>query len=369
MTADPSRPVRLLLAGDVMTGRGIDQILPHPCSPELYERYVTSAEDYVTLAERHSGPIPRKVTFDYVWGDLLGDLEMRRPDLRIINLETAITTEGVPEPKGINYRMNPANVGVLKAAGVDLCVLANNHVLDWGEVGLRETLATLQGAGIASVGAGRTATEAAVPSCHAVSGGRVCVLAFGAPSSGIPTNWRARSDRAGVNLLPIDIGRAVAELRHRVPSAGTPGIITIVSIHWGGNWGFDIPAFQHDLAHAMIEEAGADVIFGHSSHHPKGIALHRGKLVLFSCGDFINDYEGIGGYEQYRGDLGLACLLDVSPADGRLVALEMIPYRRRRFRLERAEPEAVDWLAEAVSRRTRSLQLSRTAEGTMRLLP
>ena len=369
MIAEPGRPVRLFLAGDVMTGRGIDQILPHPCSPELYEDYVTSAEDYVTLAEQRFGPIPREVAFDYIWGDLLGELDMRRPDLCIINLETAITAKTVPEPKGINYRMHPANVGVLGAAGIDLCVLANNHVLDWGEAGLRETLEVLESAGIASVGAGRTAAEAAAASCHAVPGGRLCVLAFAAQSSGVPSGWAARADRAGVNLLPTRIGRAVAELRRQVPSAERSGTITIVSIHWGGNWGFDIPVFQHELAHALIEEAGADVIFGHSSHHPKGIVLDRGKLVLHGCGDLINDYEGIGGYEQYRGDLGLAYFLDVSPADGRLVALEMIPYRRRKFRLERAEPKAVDWLAEAVASRSKSLRLSRTVEGTIRLLP
>ncbi len=352
-----------------MTGRGIDQILPHPCSPELYEGYVTSAEDYVTLAESSSGSIPHKAAFDYIWGDLLGELEGRRPDLRIINLETAITMQGRPEPKGINYRMNPANVGVLNAAGVDLCVLANNHVLDWGEAGLKETLGTLEGAGIAFVGAGRTAVEAGAPSCHAVTGGRVCVLAFGAQSSGVPSDWAARADRAGVNLLPAKIDHAVAELRRRVPSAGTPGIITIVSIHWGGNWGFDIPASQHDLAHALIDEGGADVIFGHSSHHPKGIALYRDKLILHGCGDLINDYEGIGGHEQYRGDLGLAYFLDLSPVDGRTIALEMVPYRRRRFRLERAEAEAVDWLVEAIAEGTESLWLSRTAEGTIRLRP
>ena len=114
-----------------MTGRGIDQILPHPCDPVLYEDRLKSALGYVALAERAHGPIGRPVRFEYIWGGALEALSRRAPDARIINLETAITEDGPPEPKGINYRMNPANVPVLTAAGIHCCVLANNHVMDW----------------------------------------------------------------------------------------------------------------------------------------------------------------------------------------------------------------------------------------------
>ena len=126
----------LFLAGDVMTGRGIDQVLPHPADPRLYEASAKSANDYVTLAERKNGPISRPVSFEYVWGAALDELERRQPDARIINLETAITDSGTPEPKGINYKMSPANAGVILAAGIDCCALANNHMLDWRRPGL-----------------------------------------------------------------------------------------------------------------------------------------------------------------------------------------------------------------------------------------
>ena len=82
--------VRLFLCGDVMTGRGIDQVLPHPSDPLLHEGYASSALRYVELAERANGPIPRPVDFAYVWGDALTELERRRPDVRIVNLETAV---------------------------------------------------------------------------------------------------------------------------------------------------------------------------------------------------------------------------------------------------------------------------------------
>lgn len=150
----------LFLCGDVMTGRGIDQILPYPSNPRLYEDYLTSALDYVALAEERVGPIPRSTAFSYIWGDALEELDRVYPDARIINLETSITTSGEPEPKGINYRMNPANAPCLTAAQIDCCVLANNHVLDWGVAGLHETLETLSANGLKSAGAGRDVVEA-----------------------------------------------------------------------------------------------------------------------------------------------------------------------------------------------------------------
>lgn len=148
----------LFVGGDVMTGRGIDQILQHPSSPQLSEPYVDSARDYVALAERTHGPIPRRVDGSYIWGAALEELAQRQPDARIVNLETAITTSDAAWPrKGIHYRMHPGNIAALTTAQIDCAVLANNHVLDWGHAGLVETLATLRGAGINTAGAGFTA--------------------------------------------------------------------------------------------------------------------------------------------------------------------------------------------------------------------
>jgi poly-gamma-glutamate synthesis protein (capsule biosynthesis protein) len=122
--------VDIFLRGDVMTGRGIDQILPHPSNPTIYEPAKSSAVAYIELAERVSGPIRRPVGFAYIWGDALDEIRDRHPAVKLVNLETSITTSESPEPKGINYRMNPANVVCLTAAGINCCALANNHVLD-----------------------------------------------------------------------------------------------------------------------------------------------------------------------------------------------------------------------------------------------
>jgi len=193
---------KLFLCGDVMTGRGVDQILPHPGEPRLRERFTRSALEYVALAERAHGPIPRPVDYAYVWGDTLELLEEERPDARLINLETSVTTSEAAEPRDINYRMHPGNVPVLSAARIDCCTLANNHVLDWGEAGLIETLEALEGAGIRTAGAGRNRVAAERPAIVEVGDRRrILVFAFGARDSGVPNAWRARSDRGGLNVL------------------------------------------------------------------------------------------------------------------------------------------------------------------------
>jgi poly-gamma-glutamate capsule biosynthesis protein CapA/YwtB (metallophosphatase superfamily) len=141
--------ISLFLCGDVMTARGIDQILPYSVDPRLHEPFATSALDYLRLAERAHGAIPRPVDFGYIWGDALVEWDRVAPDVRIANLETSLTTRNDwQRGKGIHYRMHPANAPVLAAAGLDCCVLANNHVLDWGVTGLAETLQTLDRAGI-----------------------------------------------------------------------------------------------------------------------------------------------------------------------------------------------------------------------------
>ncbi|UCD61702.1 MAG: CapA family protein, partial [Flavobacteriaceae bacterium] len=185
---DPS--LTLFLCGDVMTGRGIDQILPNPNDPVIYEGYLKNAWDYVKLAEKANGPIERPVDFAYIWGYAIGT--MKEADARIINLETSITKSQDYLNKGINYRMHPKNIPCLEIASVDCCVLANNHVLDWGQKGLLETLETLEKAEIKYSGAGRNDREAKAPCILTVEGkGRILVFSFGLSSSGIPHNWKA----------------------------------------------------------------------------------------------------------------------------------------------------------------------------------
>lgn len=333
-----------------MLGRGIDQILPHPGDPRIFEPDAASAEIYRELAENAHGSISSPAPFAYVWGDLIGDLQAAKVDARIINLETSITTSSKPVPKGINYKMNPANIGALTALPVDCCALANNHLMDWGRAGLLETLATLEGVGIAYAGAGRNAEEAAAPATIERSNrGRVLVLAFASLSSGVPRDWAARDDQPGIAVLENLSSATLARIAERVRQAKQPGDLAIASIHLGGNWGYDVPREQRRFAHALIGEAGIDIVHGHSSHHPKGIEVYRGKLVLYGCGDLVNDYEGVGGYAAFRSDLVLGYLVQCTPR-GQLVRLQLLPFQIKRFRLNHAPAEAINWLCGMLNR-------------------
>lgn len=365
-----SRHVQVFLCGDVMTGRGIDQVLPYPSDPALYEDIVHSADGYVRLAEQLNGPIPRPCAFDYPWGEALVQLEREQPDLRLINLETSITASNAFRPKGINYRMHPRNLRCLTAAGVDCCVLANNHVLDWGESGLVETLQVLRGAGIGTVGAGMNEAEAQAPAIFGLAeSGRILVFALALPTSGTPGEWRARPDRPGVNVVPDLSIATVLALAEQVNRHRREGDLVILSIHWGPNWGYEIPVDQRRFAHALIDRAGISIVHGHSSHHPKGIEVHRGKLILYGCGDFLNDYEGIAGHEEFRGDLTLMYFATLDGMSGDLRALEMVPLQIKQFRLIPADDGAVRHLEAVLGRTSRPFgaTVERSPRGTLAL--
>jgi poly-gamma-glutamate capsule biosynthesis protein CapA/YwtB (metallophosphatase superfamily) len=356
--------VTLCLTGDVMTGRGIDQILRHPGHPGIFERRMRSAVGYVELAEQRVGPIPRPVEPEYVWGDVLEVLHRTAPDAFIVNLETAVTDQGTPWPdKGIHYRMHPANVEVLAVAGVDAAVLANNHVLDWSFPGLAQTLDVVRGAGVAPVGAGRDAGEAWSPVAVDTADGRVLVVAAATPSSGIPWDWAADVARPGVALLAELTDRAVERIAAVVASAARPGDVVVLSIHWGPNWGYGIPAEHQRFARALVERAGVHVVHGHSSHHPLGVEVHCGRLILYGCGDLITDYEGISGHEPYRGELGALYLPTIDHRTGTLERLEVAPTKVERFRLNRPPPPDVEWLATMLQRECSALGTSVTVGG------
>lgn len=360
--------VTLFLCGDVMLGRGVDQILARPGDPVLREGYIKDARAYVSMAEAVSGPIPAPVDPAWPWGEALGLLEAGAPDVRIVNLETSVTRSDAFEPgKAVHYRMHPANLPALTVARPDVCVLANNHVQDFGRPGLEETLAVLHGAGLRTAGAGRSAEEAyapvALPLPH---GGRVLVFALGVATSGIPSGWAATADRPGVAHVPeLSPATAAAAVRH-IRQVKRAGDIVVVSVHWGSNWGYVVPRDQRRFAHALVD-GGADVVHGHSSHHPRPVELYRNRLILHGCGDFIDDYEGIPGYEEYRDDLRLAYFVTLAADTGALTDLRMSPLLARRMRLEPAPPEDRTWLQATLDHISYGAHLALGTDGALTL--
>lgn len=364
--------VTLFLCGDVMLGRGVDQILSHPGDPALRETYIHDARAYVGLAEAASGPIPQPVEPSWPWGEALPVLEEAAPDVRVVNLETAVTGDGEFAPgKGVHYRMSPANLPCLAALRPDVCALANNHVLDFGRRGLEETLDSLAAAGLRVAGAGRDATAAGRPAIVPLSGGgRVLVFSFGMPSSGIPADWAATEERSGVDFVAGPTVAAAAGFAARLQQLKHPGDIAVASIHWGPNWGYDVSRAEIRFAHALVD-AGVDIVHGHSSHHPRPLETYRGRLVLYGCGDLVDDYEGIGGYERYRDDLRLLYLVTVDADTGRMAGARIVTLQARRMRLEHASDEDTAWLCTVLDGFGRELgtRVDRDPDGTLTLRP
>jgi poly-gamma-glutamate synthesis protein (capsule biosynthesis protein) len=97
-------------------------------------------------------------------------------------------------------------------------------------------------------------------------------------------------------------------------------------------------------------DGGADVVYGHSSHHPRPFEIYHGKLILYGCGDLLNDYEGISGYEPFRDDLGLMYFPTIDEGSGRLLTLRMMLMQLHQFRLRRASDADVAWMLALLNR-------------------
>ena len=367
---DTDKTMKLFLCGDVMTGRGIDQILPHPGDPQIFESYMTDARGYVSLAENENGRIKYPVSYAYIWGDALQEFDRTQPDLKIINLETSITTNDSFWPgKGIQYRMHPNNIECLSILENLFCSLANNHTLDWGYKGLAQTINSLDQAEIEYAGAGMDLKDANQPAIIEVEGkGRMVVLSYGMPSSGISSSWAARKDRPGVNVLKDLSTTGIREIKTLVESVKQPGDIVVLSLHWGGNWGYEIHADEREFVHSLIDSAHIDVIHGHSSHHFKAIEVYHNKLILYGCGDFLNDYEGIGGKEHYRGDLALMYFASVDPKTGNLLQLEITPMKIRNFKANAVSSSDLRWVKDRLNRECRRYNSSVTEQNKRLLL-
>ncbi len=248
--------MRLLFVGDVMLGRLVNEAL-------------------------------KSETPEYPWGDTLPMFQ--QADVRLCNLECVLSDRGVPwaaTPKAFHFRSDARNIAVLRAAHIDAVSLANNHTLDYGAEALVDTLALLDAAGIKHAGAGRTRDEAARAAIIATSEGDIGLLAF----TDNEPEWEAAPGQPGTCYAPVDIHDArMRRLLESVTETGKSVDFLIVAAHWGPNWGYDPLPDHVRLGHALID-AGADVVFGHSSHVYRGIEIYRGRPILYSTGNFIDDY-------------------------------------------------------------------------------
>jgi poly-gamma-glutamate synthesis protein (capsule biosynthesis protein) len=274
------RVVSVLAVGDVMLGRGV------------------SAE-----------PDP--------WGDVAGWLQVA--DLTLGNLEATLVDGGsarqapTGEAQPILLSASPAAAHSLRQAGFDILGLANNHSLDYGVIGLEETIAHLQQAGLETVGS-TTEDEAIAPLLHEENGVRLAFLAFnavpdphpqqtcppGKPCSPQPAHWD-----------PVEAAAAIASTKARVDAV-------IVSVHWGFEYEPWQDPSQEKAARIMLE-AGADLIIGHHPHVVQAIAVNGDTVTAYSLGNFVFDQ----GADDTRQGLALRAFFD----EDSLRAVQVLPVR------------------------------------------
>lgn len=221
-----------------------------------------------------------QTSFAYPWGNLLPLL--LKNDLNIINLETTLTHSKELMPKTFNYKATPDKVETLNIANIDVCNLANNHILDFGTSGLHETIETLEQANIAHTGAGMNIAEAAAPTIIERNGISIGIIGYTDNEPG----WKAADDKPGTNYIHVgDIATAKQQLDMFKDKVD----VVIASIHWGPNMREHPTQEFITFAHAMID-AGVDIIHGHSAHIFQGIELYGNGLIMYDTGDFVDDY-------------------------------------------------------------------------------
>lgn len=247
--------MKLLFIGDVMIGRLVNELLTRE-APE------------------------------FPWGNTLP--LFHEADWRICNLECCLSDNGEPWPeKTFHFRSEAKNIAVLKAAGINAVSLANNHALDFGREALRDTLWTLDSAGIAHAGAGTNWYDASQPTVCEVHGVRIAFISF----TDNEPEWAAADDQAGIFYVPIGESASLEdELLELVQTAKERNDFAIVAAHWGGNWGWTPPREQVLLGHRLID-AGADVVIGHSPHVFRGVEIYRSHPIVYSAGNFVDDYR------------------------------------------------------------------------------
>lgn len=247
-------------------------------------------------------------------------------DLVFVNLECPLTTRGSPADKHVAFRSDPALARELRAAGIDVATVANNHLFDYGVEGMYDTVDALRAAGVAAVGAGRTVAEALAPAVLTTAGTRVSFIGL---SATLPTGSGAAEDRPGMapvrvttsyvidsaaldetpgaapvvetRCWPEDVAAAAAA----VTAAKRAADLCVVGIHWGVPNGWvaqfqdPVATYQRPLAEALVD-AGADVIVGHHSHVLHGIDVINGRPVFYSLGNFLFHSVTPGRFPKLR---------------------------------------------------------------------
>lgn len=295
--------ISLVLGGDTMLGRGVAEVIG-----------------------RRGPAYPLDPVADVTRG----------ADLCLVNLECAFTSEGkryAGPPKRFYFHAPPVAVETLRHAGVDGVALANNHALDAGVDGLRETLALLDDHGIAHAGAGTNVEKATRPAFLEAGGTRVGVLAC----CDHQEDFAAAPERPGICYVDIADAEALRALGEDVSALAQEVDYVVVAFHWQPNWAPQVEPGYRDLARSLVE-AGASVVWGHSPHHFQGVEFFDDSVVLYSTGDLVDDYAVDREYRNDR-QLLFQCALG-----GGISQVRAHPIELDFGRTHPADAEARQWI-------------------------
>lgn len=317
--------------GDIMLGRLIDQLLPTHVDESDEASHVSAIRKRQPELKDYNSSSP--------WGNTLSLLN--ESDLVLGNLETSATTSEEKWPdKVFNYRMHPANIECLKVRKLDYVSLANNHTLDFGRSGLFETVEVLERAGIAYAGAGRTVSEAQrpavlhIPSSRSQSSGQdpqrheIHLYSF----SDHPSDWEQVPEFNLIRYTEAHQTKMKDILTCKHPDLSSKPALKIVSIHWGPNYAWEPDHDITNLARFLIDECAVDIIHGHSSHHVQGVESYEGTLIIYGCGDFVDDYAVVPSHRNDLSAVWNVIVAEKSNGDGlELLRLEVFPNRIKSF--------------------------------------
>ena len=259
------------------------QRAPHPPRPTGRPVHAGTAAGSVTLA------FAGDVHFTGRTARLLSDpatafgpvaAVLRAADFAAVNLETSVTSRGTPQPKTYHFRTGPTAFTALRDAGVDLVTMANNHVLDYGPVGLADTLAAARAARFPYVGIGTDAAAAWAPYVTTVNGMRIAVVGVSQVAE-LASSWVATASRPG-EANAIDLARTLAAVRAARRLAPT----VIVFMHWGTEGEACPDPDQLSLARKLAA-AGATIIVGAHAHMLQGSGWLGHTFVAYGLGNFL----------------------------------------------------------------------------------
>ena len=284
--------------GDVMLGRGVNEFL-------------------------------QKLPPEYVWGDMLE--EIKSQDLRMINLECALTKYEKTLPKVFHFKSDPQHIESLKKAHIDVVTLANNHTLDFCFEGLKDTLDSLKKEHIHFVGAGEDESKAYAPLIFSKSGLKIAVLGC----TDNEPSWRATKDRPGVAYINLQEISAIEDHIRKIKSEVD---LLIVSLHVGPNM-HEVPFEEYVMAAHKLIDNGVHIIHGHSSHIFQGIEVYKGGLIMYDTGDFIDDYA----VDPFlRNDLSL--FFKVEATKNKVLGLHLTPVKISFCQVNRALGQEKEWI-------------------------